>query len=224
MFVRVLFLLLLALNIGSGLWLLLGGSSETGPVAAHDAGVPVLVLLAEQDRGIDPSAELALEPVSQERVADEVCVTLGPFTNQADMRSAAGALAPLATRLRHRETHVAEARGHWVYLPAFETREEALAAARELAARGVRDYYVVTAGDQQNTVSLGLFRDEGNAQRRRTQISELGFAAQLTVRSEDRPQYWVDVASRPADNDALLASLALVDVPRQPADCDWIAD
>lgn len=223
MFVRVLFLLLLALNIGSGLWLLLGGRVETNPIAAHDAGVSMLVLLAEQDRGADPSAELALEPLSQARTADEVCLTLGPFPSQADMRNAAGALAPLAMRLRHRETHVTEARGHWVYLPAFATREEALAAARELAGRGVRDYYVVTAGDQQNTVSLGLFRDEGNAERRRAQIIELGFDAQLTVRSEDRPLYWVDVASRPADNDALLANLALVDVPRQPADCDWDA-
>lgn len=223
MFVRVLFLLLLTLNIGSAMWLLFGDRSSPPP-PAHDAGVPLLVLLAEQDRGGDPSAELALEPQSITRSADEICLALGPFPSQADMRGAAGALAPLAARIRHRETRTTEARGNWVYLPAFATREEALAAARDLAGKGVRDYYVVTAGDQQNTVSLGLFRDQGNAERRRAQINALGFQAQMTVRTEDRPLYWVDIAARPADNAALLASIALIDAPRQPSDCDWDVD
>jgi hypothetical protein len=62
----------------------------------------------------------------------------------------------------------------------------------------VRDYYVVTAGDQQNTISLGLFHEQANAQKRLNEISALGFAPQLIARTEDLPVYWVDFAQNSA--------------------------
>ncbi len=58
----------------------------------------------------------------------------------------------------------------------------------------MRDYYVVTAGDQQNTISLGLFRDQGNAERRRAEIAALGFVPKVNPRTEDLPSYWLDFA------------------------------
>ena len=61
--------------------------------------------------------------------------------------------------------------------------------------RGLRDYYVVTAGDQQNTVSLGLFRDLENAQRRQADVAELGYVATIEARTEPVPQWWVDIAA-----------------------------
>ena len=66
--------------------------------------------------------------------------------------------------------------------------------ARQLSTKGVRDYYVVTAGDQQNTISLGLFRDQGNAEKRRNEISALGFKPELIARTEELPVYWIDFA------------------------------
>ena len=49
-----------------------------------------------------------------------------------------------------------------------------LATARSLAAQGVRDYYVVTAGPGENTVSLGLFREQRNAEARLAEVRALG--------------------------------------------------
>jgi SPOR domain len=89
-------------------------------------------------------------------------------------------------------------RGWWVYLPAFNSRNAALGAARDLSAKGIRDYYVVTAGDQENTISLGLFRDGANAIRRRDELTALGFDAQLDERSDDTPEYWLDYAVTPS--------------------------
>jgi|SRR5690606_8483004 hypothetical protein len=198
MFVRVLFLLLLALNIGAACWLVFAPSVREAPFAATDPGVEALELLSERERGA-AGAELATAPESVADLANDDCRSIGPFPSQADVRAAMNVLTPLTKRTHTRVQQVTQSRGDWVYLPAFATREEALDAARALAAKGVRDYYVVTAGDQQNTVSLGLFRDPGNAERRRAQIAALGFEPRLVARTEDLPEYWLDFAVEGGD-------------------------
>jgi len=193
MFLRALFLLLLALNLGSAAWLLFGAAGQAPAVPPGDPGVATLVLLSERD-GTGADAELAAAPETAEDLANDRCRTLGPFATQADMHAAMAALTPATKRIRQRETRTTQARGYWVYLPASPNREQALATARSLSGKGVRDYYVVTAGEQQNTVSLGLFRDPGNAERRSAEITALGFAPSTQVRTEDVPVYWLDYA------------------------------
>jgi hypothetical protein len=136
------------------------------------------------------------------------------------MRGALNALTPLVARIQYREAHATETRGYWVYLPAQSSREQALAMARQLSTKGVRDYYVVTAGDQQNTISLGLFRDQGNAEKRRNEITALGFAPQVTARTEELPVYWIDYAqdSRTPVNWRSRVP-AQGDLRQQPATC-----
>ena len=194
MFVRALFLLLLALNLGGACWLLLAAHPQARALPVTDPGVPALVLLSERDGGNDVTAELAGPAESPADLANDQCRTLGPFPTQADSRAAMNALTPLTKRIRVRATHATQTRGYWVYLPAMPSREEALATARALSQKGVRDYYVVTAGDAQNTISLGLFRDQSNADRRRAEIAALGFTPQVTARTEDLPAYWLDFA------------------------------
>lgn len=209
MFVRVLFLLLLALNIGAGCWLYFTPSTNVGAPAATDAAVPKLVLLSETDR--DPlanSAEMASPPESAADLANDTCVSLGPFATQADMRAALNALTPLVARVQFRETYVTAARGYWVYLPAPANRERALAIARQLSSKGVSDYYIVTAGDQPNAISLGLFHESANAEKRRSEIVSLGFKPEVVQRSDEVPEYWVDYAqngAQPLDWRAHLA-------------------
>ncbi|MEO7064892.1 MAG: SPOR domain-containing protein [Dokdonella sp.] len=197
MFVRALFLLLLALNIGGACWLMFAHRPPAAALPATDPGVPKLVLLSERDSENDgdaASAELASAPESNADIANDQCRTIGPFPTQADTRVAMNTLTPLTKRIRVREAHTTQTRGYWVYLPAQASREQALGMARTLSAKGVRDYYVVTAGDQQNTVSLGLFRDQGNAERRRAEIAALGLAPKVNTRTEDMPVYWLDFA------------------------------
>lgn len=203
MFVRLLFLLLLALNIGVSAWLLLAPPPRAGAFAPTDPGVAELVLLSERDRGGEASAaELASAPEAASDLRNDTCVSIGPFPTQADMRAALNSLTPLVPRIQYRDAHTTETRGFWVFLPAQPNREKALTLARALSSKGVRDYYVVTAGDQQNTISLGLFHEQVNAQKRLNEIAALGFAPQLIARTEDLPVYWIDFAEntlRPVD-------------------------
>lgn len=195
MFFRLLFLLLLALNAGVAAWLAFGAARVAPVPARTDAGVPELRLLSERPGPPEAqSAELDAAPESRAALAADKCMSLGPFPTQADVRVAIDALTPHVPRIQYREAQATQSRGWWVFLPAFATREQALQTARALSAKGVRDYYVVTAGDQQNTISLGLFHDPGNAERRRTQVTELGFQPQMRERVEAMPVYFVDFA------------------------------
>jgi hypothetical protein len=171
MFLRLLFLLLIALN----------------------AGVAELQLLSERPGAAAPGVPQAPAAESPAQRALDRCLSLGPFMTQADAGAAIAALTPHVPRIQYREVQAAQSRGWWVFLP-LPSREQALAAAKSLSAKGVRDYYVVTAGDRQNTVSLGLFNDPDNARRRRDQLLKLGFQPQLAERTEILPEYQVDLA------------------------------
>lgn len=186
---RWLLLLLIALNIGVAGWLLFGHHQRALPPVT-DPGVPELELLAAEPGAgrTDPG------PSSRIIEASGRCLRIGPFSTRSAMRKAFDALAPHVPRIQFDQDEVTRSTGWWVYLPALPTQEQALSAARELADKGVRDYYVVTAGDRQNTVSLGLFHNEDNARRRLRHVTELGFKAQLTQRRETLPEYWVDIA------------------------------
>jgi len=220
MFARIFFLLLLALNIGVGCWLYFAPQSSAAQLPATDPGVAPLVLLSEQEHAGEASAaELATAPESSADLSNDSCTSIGPFGTQADMRGALNALTPLVSRIQYREAHATETRGYWVYLPALASREQALTIARQLSAKGVRDYYVVTAGDQQNTISLGLFRDKGNAEKRRNEVAALGFTPDLVTRTEELPVYWVDFASDPQHPVNWRARVAQRDLREQPVTC-----
>ncbi len=208
MFWRVLLLLLLAGNIGVGAWLLLGPEPGTlQQLPDVDPGVSRLVLLAEREReATDPAddgtaqtvAELAAAPEPLSAGANMRCHSLGPISTQAELRRVIDVLTPVVERIQFREGRQVSTRGFWVFIPPLPTRAEALSIARELSGRGIRDYYVVTAGDQENTVSLGLFRDPENAERRRAEIAALGFPPQVRARSEEQAVWWVDMVEEPA--------------------------
>ncbi|MBX3726857.1 MAG: SPOR domain-containing protein [Xanthomonadales bacterium] len=205
MLARIVFLLLLALNIAAALWLWLAPVPERQRLATADPGVAVLTLLGESLASLgDASAELADAPEpmpeplpvqagSAASSGASLCIEIGPFQTQSALRQAETALVALGQPLASRETVERSFRGYWVYLPAFASRDRALVTARELAAAGVRDYYVVTAGDRENTISLGLFRDRANAERRQGEMRSRGYPAELSERVEEQRVFWLAI-------------------------------
>jgi hypothetical protein len=193
---RIVVLVLLVMNLGVALWWWLRPDAPTPQVTATEAGVPALRLLSEQAAGDDlPPDEAETvgppKPLTPPEARD--CLQLGPWVTQIDMRRAMNVLTPVVNRIQFRETREVIRRGYRVFLTSPGSREEALAVARQLSARGLSDYYVVTAGDDQNSISLGLFRDENNANARLRQVRAQGFDGQLEPRNDELPQYWVDI-------------------------------
>ena len=197
MFSRIFFLFALAANLGLAAWLWLAPVADARVLPAVDAGVAQLALLSERGDTASTAAELADRPLSIAELDQMVCTRIGPFPSQSDMRRAMAALTPITERIQFKETRAVKSRGWWVYMPAFATRDEALRNARALAGRGIRDYYVVTAGDQQNTISLGLFRDQNNARNRLAELTGMGFDAAMRERTDEAPEYWLEYAVAP---------------------------
>ena len=193
MFLRLLFVMLCALNIAVGAWLLLGQPyARVGNPT--DPGVPELRLLAELPQtDVAPAASAPAPLASAQATPSDTCMTLGPFATPQDLRNARHALASQASRMRSRQEQTTQATGWWVYLPASGSHAQALAQARELAAHHIDDYFVVSSGDQPNTVSLGLFKDPANARKRRDQVAAAGFPARMSERSESVAEYWLDL-------------------------------
>lgn len=218
MFLRLLFVLLIALNIAVGAWLLLGQDDVHGRSAA-DTGVPQLRLLSESPlphaastsapptsasiANAAPAVSAPVPPVAPTpapppRQTSYTCMALGPFATPVDLRNARNVLSNQAARMRSRQEQTTQTTGWWVYLPGGGSRDKALELGRRLAAANVGEYFIVSSGDQPNTISLGLFKDPANARRRRDQVAAAGFPAQMTERTESVPEYWLDVVV--ADN------------------------
>lgn len=179
---RLAVLILLLLNCAAAALVVWRAHSQRPPVTARLPGVPELRLLRD---ALPVTARAAAVATTAQ------CLDLGPFTTQAEMHQAFAALAPRVPRIQYSVAESAVSRGWWVYLAA-PSRAQALVQASALAARGLHDYYVITAGDRQNSISLGLFQEPANAQRRLAQVRALGFPAQLRQRVEQVPQYHIE--------------------------------
>jgi len=201
MFLRLLFVMLIALNIAVGAWLLLGqpyshGGSSTDPDVAELrllSEMPEATSVLPEPATSTTSVTPAVSPAAAPRNLSYSCLALGPFATPQDMRNARQALAAQTTRMRSRQEQTTQTSGWWVYLPAASSRAQALEVARRLSARNINDYFVVSSGDQPNTVSLGLFKDPANARKRRDEVAAAGFPARMSERTETVPQYWLDL-------------------------------
>lgn len=196
MLIRAVLLLLVCMNVGVASWWLAHREPVRAVLPATDNGVSSLTLLSEVERVPAPDAE-ELSSAPEVLSPDAVCLSLGPFQTPADLRRAMNLLMPRVERIQFRETAAVAVRGYKVFLPPAANRAQALQAARALSAQGVSDYYVVTAGDQQNTISLGIFRELENATKRHDAVAALGYNPSVEPRTEQTRQWWIDLAAAP---------------------------
>src|SRR5690349_6357987 len=125
------------------------------------------------------------------------CTSVGPFQDLASAAQAAAALKGAGfeseQRLEQGEMWV----GYWLSLQGLGTREEADRALARLKEQGISDAYIIPGSDPPNVVSLGVFKDHERAQRRLSEIQQLGLPAQLSDRKRAGSVYWLDAAVNP---------------------------
>jgi len=146
-----------------------------------------------------PRVELVQAPDAGDNASAAACYTIGPLPTLLAQQRARERLSPFASQLQARQTEADRDRGWWVYLPATD-RNQALALTRQLGERGVEDYYVVAGGTLENAISVGLYENIENARERQRRIRAMGFDAQLEVRREAVPQFWVDYRVEPGES------------------------
>ncbi len=221
-FSRLFFFLLLIANLALFIWLRQQPvPSATASPPRHDRHIPSLRLLSELERENPVSTGLGLQADAHGIVP--VCFRIGPFSTQAVVSQLQETLQDFMIKARLRRETASQEAGYWVFLPAAASRAQALKTARRLSDAGIKDYYVVTAGARENTVSLGLYRDKENAMSRLERLRQRGFDAQWEARLEQWPEYWLDVALASDQAEKLPAIVA----EKQPdssifsSTCDW---
>ncbi len=190
---RLLFLLLVLTNGLVYLWFSAGQQSVSAVPTDTDSIVAQLILLSESGHDFKPENPNVADNGPVANRDTKICFTLGPFMNQESVLEAGEKLTAAGLAFERRVSEKKEQIGYWVYLPPFATPEAAQEKAQEFRLLGEKHYYVVKPpSEYAYGISLGVFQDRGNAERRHRQIERLGYSPLLEGRFRQNPVYWLD--------------------------------
>ena len=223
--IRLIFILALLSNIGLYIY-----SRQNIPkqvqFTASDPGIKKLVLLSEMDAGNTLWEENSENQENSNETTDEVfnqeCYSVGAFNSRSEIRPILDVLKTEVIKIRTRKVISTQEAGYWVFIPAMRSREEALKVGRQLSQNNIKDYYVVTGGENENTLSLGLYRDSQNADSRLQELLSKGFNAEKQVKVEQWPEFWLDYAIA-SDQLGNLVDIKTLnpDVTTNKVECNW---
>lgn len=190
---RLLFLLLVLVNGLVYLWFSADRQSVSAAPTDTDGKAARLVLLSESGRNFKAEDSGITSGDSVTDVGSRACFTLGPLMSRESVLEAGEKLNAAGLSFERRVSEKKEQIGYWVYLPPFATPEAAQEKAQEFRLLGDRHFYVVKPpSEYAYGISLGVFQDRKNAERRHRQIEGLGYNPLLEGRFRQNPVYWLD--------------------------------
>lgn len=162
----------------------------------------------QEGDGAEPRGEAAglegLEPESTQQggrtaaqagpAHEPVCYLVGPYRTRAPAAELRDRLMARGTEARVLDRNQPEPR-YWVYLPPYPNRAAAFAAEQALRAKGIEDIQVLAGNGAENGISLGLYREQGAAERRLEQLRGLGYQPASEVLERSVTSYWVEVTA-----------------------------
>lgn len=161
---------------------------------------PGLALRARPPAPKPPAAGPVEAPVKVQH-----CVSIGPFES-AELAEQSGKRlteAGIAHQARSDANRIESS--YWIYLPRLPNRKAAENKRKELTRLGVKDHFIMQEPGMENVLSLGLFTQLDNAQRRLQELADKGIKAQQETRYRTRTLHWLDIAADKPD--LLMAQL-----------------
>lgn len=138
------------------------------------------------------AAEVVLKTPTPVRVEAPTCYTLGPFRDKKMLNELQASLKEYVEDMAVRKRVEAQKHRYWVYVPQLPSRKQARAMAKQLRAKNINDFYIVSSGGSKNSISLGHFKQASHASRRMNRMLALGFKAQTRIIYRDLDIYWLD--------------------------------
>ena len=123
------------------------------------------------------------------------CWTLGPIDKRPAALIILEAVKKENVSADLREEVAKDITGFWVVLPPYENASAAIEVVNILKARDVLDVQRFYRGELQNGVSLGIYNQRYNAEKRRQQIETKGFSPEVIPRYKEELRYWIDYSS-----------------------------
>ncbi|MEK6210528.1 MAG: hypothetical protein AABM64_09235 [Pseudomonadota bacterium] len=196
---RWVFLLLLAVNIGFGVFVYLRDKAPN-----PDAQLIALQMNADKVRIVPPRPAPA--PVTAS--ARAACIEWGGF-GTGELARAQGALDRLALGTRARRVEVSVTAGYWVFIPPQRLQSAMERKVTELTELGVNEYFpILDPGRWRYAISLGVFRSEEGAARYLAQLRQKGVRSATVGEREQRVTQTAFLISDPTEEEsAKLAEL-----------------
>ena len=139
--------------------------------------------------------------VTRRNVALQSCISIGPFAEVNDVNAVQQRLKEAGFNVALRTERGEVFAGYWVSLPAFSSRLEAETALAKLHTNGVGDAYLLTEETPPNVISIGLFSEQANAERRHDEVAKLGFSPTIQSRTKTGDQAWLDIKLKQPSQD-----------------------
>ncbi len=198
---RWVFLLLLAVNIGFGVFVFFMDQAPN-----PDAQLVALQMNADKVRIVPPRPAPAPAAVTASTRA--ACVEWGGF-GTGELARAQGALDRLGLGARARRVEVSVTAGYWVFIPPQRSQVAMERKVAELRKLGVNEYFLLLdPGRWQYAISLGVFRSEGGATKYLAQLRQKGVRSATVGEREQRVTQTAFLIREPTDEEsANLAEL-----------------
>jgi hypothetical protein len=194
---RWILIMLLLLNMALFAWFWRSPSVvEPSNIKPSIEDSPALVLLSEVQA---PSAVSFSNTQMDEAVA--ACYELGPFKDSSDVEEF-NLIHQDSFSIRIERRQMQMRVDYRVYLPPSASREAAESALQEL--RGslqsnnlAIDSLLITRGDLENGLALGLFTEQRNALNVEMQLEQLGYKVLIIEEPRTQEQWWISLLELP---------------------------
>jgi len=164
-----------------------------------DAGISKLEEEQDDSKKSEPAPKAEPEPAKPSPQttaslgAGAVCYSLGPFEGQTQVKSISTKLTDLGALANNRSEKLRVPIGYWVYLPKYNSWNDARRKVMELEEKGLKDIFIMGRGRMKNAVSLGLYKEEKGATDRMKLVKDLGVEPQLETQYTVDERYWIDI-------------------------------
>jgi hypothetical protein len=188
---RVLFLLLLLANVlflAWTQWVVRPPAAAREVTAASQRVQPIRLQRELTAQGTDDATPGALADLQS-----AACVSVGPFIAPAHADMARSQLERLGFTTRSRVAQDEVRVGYWVRVSDLATAADATNALATLQAAGLGDASVVTEGEPDTVVSVGVYADPRKAAEVAATVQGAGFTPETSDRLRTLEVLWLDI-------------------------------
>ena len=152
------------------------GSPVPGPPARDMNATAASTTRAATD-GLAQTTQASAESSDIASGPHGACLSVGAFRNPRDFHDAQEWLRSHGAEIVDVSSETSETiKDYRVYLPPFESRRSAVKKLQEMKGRGVRDIAVILSGPLKNAVSLGIYAEKNNLEKRVARLGRLGYS------------------------------------------------
>jgi hypothetical protein len=120
------------------------------------------------------------------------CFRYGPIPDEQMVRGLYDWFRSREVAANIQYTEEQQSQMFWIYLAPQQSRETALEVIQEMQSKGIGDFRLISRGDLENAISLGLYSSRSSVNNRLQELNEKGYVPIVVPYSNITRIYWLD--------------------------------